>query len=264
MVQIPKSTFALMSKKQRYFIELAYDGTAYHGWQRQPQCTTVQEVLEEGLSKMLRSKMYITGAGRTDTGVHATQMFAHFDYEGEVDTVQLAYRINRWIAKDISVFEIRKVADQAHARFHATHRSYEYRFHLRPDAFKNKSTYILYRIPDIERMQQAADILLEYTDFECFSRTNTDVKTYLCDLSEARFELDGFELVFHITANRFLRNMVRAIVGTLLEVGYGKLEVEDMHRIISSKDRSEAGASAPAQGLYLTKVRYPEEIWKHE
>jgi tRNA pseudouridine38-40 synthase len=113
-------------------------------------------------------------------------------------------------------------------------------------------------------MQKAADILLDYTDFECFSRTNTDVKTYLCDVSEARFELVGFELIFHITANRFLRNMVRAIVGTLLQVGYGKLEVEDMHRIIASKDRGEAGASAPAQGLYLTKVRYPDEIWKNE
>lgn len=253
-----------MQRKQRYFIELAYDGTAYHGWQRQPQCTTVQEVLEEGLSKMLRTKMYITGAGRTDTGVHATQMFAHFDYEGEIDTTQLAYRINRWIAKDISVFEIKKVTDKAHARFHATQRSYEYRFNLRPDAFKNKSAYILYRIPDIDRMGKAAQILLEYKDFECFSRTNTDVKTYLCDVSEARFEQHGYELVFHITANRFLRNMVRAIVGTLLQVGYGKLEVEDVHRIIASKDRGEAGASAPAQGLYLTRVKYPDEIWAHE
>ncbi|SCX87988.1 tRNA pseudouridine38-40 synthase [Nonlabens sp. Hel1_33_55] len=251
-------------QKQRYFIELAYDGTVYHGWQRQPQSISVQEVLEDGLSKMLHTKMYVTGAGRTDAGVHAAQMFAHFDYEDEIDTIQLAYRLNRWIAKDISIFEIKKVTDKAHARFSATHRSYEYRFNLRPDAFKNRSTYVLYRIPDIEHMQQAADILLEYTDFECFSRTNTDVKTYLCDVSEARFEHKDFELIFHITANRFLRNMVRAVVGTLLQVGYGKLEVEDMHRIIASKDRGEAGASAPAQGLYLTRVRYPDEIWINE
>jgi tRNA pseudouridine38-40 synthase len=251
-------------EKQRYFIELAYDGTAYHGWQRQPQSITVQEVLEDGLSKMLRTKMYVTGAGRTDTGVHATQMFAHFDCAEPIDPVQLTYRLNRWFPKDISVFQIRPVTDKAHARFHATHRSYEYRFNLRPDPFKNKSSYILYRIPDIERMQAAADILLEYKDFECFSRTNTDVKTYLCDVTEARFETRGFELIFHITANRFLRNMVRAVVGTLLQVGCGKLEIDDMHRIIASKDRGEAGASAPAQGLYLTRVTYPDEIWKDE
>ncbi|KQC34360.1 pseudouridine synthase [Nonlabens sp. YIK11] len=251
-------------QKQRYFIELAYDGTAYHGWQRQPQSISVQEVLEDGLLKMLRAKTYVTGAGRTDTGVHATQMFAHFDWECELDPIQLTYRLNRWFPKDISVFEIKKVTDKAHARFSATHRSYEYRFHLRPDPFKNRSRYILYRIPDIALMQKAADVLLDYTDFECFSRTNTDVKTYLCDISEARFEQNGFELIFHITANRFLRNMVRAVVGTLLEVGYGKLEVEDMHRILKSKDRGKAGASAPAQGLYLTRVRYPQEIWIDE
>ncbi len=251
-------------QKQRYFIELAYDGTAYHGWQRQPQSISVQEILEDGLTKMLRTRKYVTGAGRTDTGVHATQMFVHFDHDEPIDAVQLTYRLNRWFPKDISVFEIRRVNDDAHARFHATHRSYEYRFNLRPDAFKNKSTYILYRIPDIERMQAAAELLLEYKDFECFSRTNTDVKTYLCDVSEARFEQNDFELIFHITANRFLRNMVRAIVGTLLQIGYGKLEIADMHRIIASKDRNQAGASAQAQGLYLTKVRYPDSIWKDE
>lgn len=251
-------------EKQRYFIELAYDGTAYHGWQRQPQSISVQEVLEEGLSKMLRTKIYVTGAGRTDTGVNASQMFAHFDFADPIDAVQLTYRLNRWFPKDISVFEIRPVIEKAHARFHATHRSYEYRFHLRPDPFKNRSTYILYRHPDITRMQEAAAILLQYSDFECFSRTNTDVKTYLCNISEARFELKGYDLIFHITANRFLRNMVRAVVGTLLDIGYGKLEIEDMHRIIASKDRGEAGASAPAQGLYLTRVIYPNEIWKNE
>jgi tRNA pseudouridine38-40 synthase len=251
-------------EKQRYFIELAYDGTVYHGWQRQPQSISVQQVLEEGLSKILRVKCHVTGAGRTDAGVHATQMFAHFDCAEPVDPVQLTYRLNRWFPKDVSVFQIRPVTDKAHARFHATHRSYEYRFNLRPDPFKNKSSYILYRIPDIERMQAAADILLEYKDFECFSRSNTDVKTYLCQVSEARFELVDFELIFHITANRFLRNMVRAVVGTLLEVGYEKLEIDHMHRIIASKDRSQAGSSVPAQGLYLTRVRYPDEIWKDE
>ncbi|AZQ43721.1 tRNA pseudouridine(38-40) synthase TruA [Nonlabens ponticola] len=251
-------------KKQRYFIEFAYDGTAYHGWQKQPEAITVQQVLEEGLSKILRTPIIVMGAGRTDAGVHATQMFAHFDADIDMDLEQLVYRLNRWLPKDIAIFEIKPVTEKAHARFHATHRSYEYRFNLRPDPFKNRTTYILYRLPDVDRMQQAAEILLDYKDFECFSRSNTDVKTFICDVNEARFEQQGYELVFHITANRFLRNMVRAIVGTLLEIGYGKREVNDMHDIINSKDRNKAGASAPAQGLYLTQVLYPENIWAHE
>jgi tRNA pseudouridine38-40 synthase len=253
-----------MQDKTRYFIEFAYDGTNYHGWQKQPDCITVQEVLEDGLQKMLRSTIAVTGAGRTDAGVHATQMFAHFDYEGDVDLEHLAFRMNRWLPLDISVYQVRKVGEKAHARFHATARSYEYHFNLRSDPFKNKYAFVLYKQPDVELMQAAADRLLGHQDFQCFSRSNTDVKTYLCDVTQARFERDGHGLIFHITANRFLRNMVRAVVGTLLEVGYGKVTTGDVNNIIASKDRSQAGASAPARGLYLTKVAYPKEIWNDE
>lgn len=242
-------------------MELAYDGTNYHGWQRQPQSISVQEVLEDGLHKMLREKIAITGAGRTDAGVHAAYMVAHFVYKGEIDLEHLVYRMNRWLPKDIAVYTVKPVIDKAHARFHAYKRSYEYHFLLRPDPFQIKQAYVLFRKPDFELMQQAANILLEYKDFECFSRSNTDVKTFICDLTEARFEFQEHKVIFHITANRFLRNMVRAVVGTLLDVGYGKKEVEDMHKIIASRDRSKAGSSAPAGGLYLTKIHYPEELF---
>ncbi len=250
-----------MQEKQRYFMELAYDGTNYHGWQRQPQSITVQEVLEDGLNKMLREKVAIQGAGRTDAGVHAACMVAHFVYGGEIDLEHLVYRMNRWLPKDIAVYNVKPVTEKAHARFHATKRSYEYHFLLRPDPFQIQQAYVLFRKPDFELMQQAASILLEYKDFECFSRTNTDVNTFICDLTEAHFEFKEHKIIFHITANRFLRNMVRAIVGTLLDIGYCKKKVEDMHEIIASKNRSNAGASAPAGGLFLTKIHYPEELF---
>ncbi len=257
-------TFVDMQEKQRYFIEFSYDGTAYHGWQKQPQSITVQEVLEDGLQKMLRSEIHVMGAGRTDAGVHATQMFAHFDHEEPIDLEHLTFRLNRWLPLDISVFAVHKVNPKAHARFHATSRSYEYRFHLRSDPFKNKYAYVLYREPDVDLMQQAAQLLIGHKDFQCFSRSNTDVKTYLCHLTQARFERNDFDLIFHISANRFLRNMVRAIVGTLLDVGYGKIQIDDMERILDSKDRNEAGSSAPARGLYLTQVSYPKELFVHD
>ncbi len=264
LAQSASHTFAIMEENQRYFIEFAYDGTAYHGWQKQPEAITIQEVLEDGLQKMLRKEVHVMGAGRTDAGVHAAQMFAHFDFDQPIDLDHLTFRLNRWLPLDISVFKVHPVQAKAHARFHATSRSYEYRFHLRPDPFKNKCTYVLYREPNVALMQQAAQLLIGHQDFQCFSRSNTDVKTYLCDLTEARFEQNGYELIFHVTANRFLRNMVRAIVGTLLEVGYGKLQLDDISRILESKDRNEAGSSAPARGLYLTSVEYPKELFIHE
>ncbi|PQJ32016.1 tRNA pseudouridine(38-40) synthase TruA [Nonlabens arenilitoris] len=250
-----------MLEKRRYFIELAYDGTAYHGWQRQPQSISVQEVLEDGLCKMLRDKIIIQGAGRTDAGVHAAFMVAHFDYAGEIDLEHLVYRLNRWLPGDIAVYEVKPVVENAHARFHAYKRSYEYHFLLRPDPFQVMQAYVLFRKPDFKLMQEAAAILPEYKDFECFSRSNTDVKTYICDLSEAYFEFKEHKVIFHITANRFLRNMVRAVVGTLLDIGYGKKTIDDLRDIIASKKRSNAGASAPAGGLFLTKIHYPEELF---
>jgi tRNA pseudouridine38-40 synthase len=250
-----------MQEKSRYFMELAYDGTNYHGWQRQPQSISVQETLEDGLQKMLRENVKIQGAGRTDAGVHAAYMVAHFDYVGEIDLEHLVYRMNRWIPKDIAVYNIKPVVEHAHARFHAYKRSYEYHFLLRPDPFQVHQAFLLFRKPDFDLMQEAAAILPQYKDFECFSRTNTDVKTFMCDLTEARFEFKEHKVIFHITANRFLRNMVRAVVGTLLDIGYGKKTVEDMHRIIASKDRSEAGSSAPSGGLFLTQIHYPKELF---
>ena len=251
-----------MDFSRRYFIEFAYDGTAYHGWQKQPDAISVQQKLEEGLSLLLRQEILTTGAGRTDAGVHAKQMFAHFDLNHKADLENITYKLNRWLPQDISIFSVFAVDGEDHARFHATSRSYEYHFHLRPDPFYNKSSYILHRRPNVELMQQAAKILLDYSNFKCFSRSKTQVKTYICDVTRAQFEQDGFHLVFHITADRFLRNMVRAIVGTLLEIGYGKKTMADLHKIIKSQDRSAAGASAPAHGLYLTKVDYPENILK--
>lgn len=251
-----------MKEVQRYFIELAYDGTAYHGWQRQPDAVSVQSKVEEGLSLLLRTPIEVVAAGRTDAGVHATQMWVHADIPISISLDNFIFKINRWLPDDISIFRMLKAAPTAHARFDATARSYEYHFHLRPDPFQKNRSYLLYRRPDIDLMQQAAAILLDYKDFECFSRSQSDVRTYLCDITQADFELQGEHLVFHITANRFLRNMVRAIVGTLLDIGYGKIAVDDIHDIIASKNRSNAGASAPAYGLYLTKILYPEGTYE--
>ncbi len=247
-----------MEFTQRYFIELAYDGTNYHGWQRQPQAISVQQLVEEGLQKMLRSTIAITAAGRTDTGVHATQMFAHFNFLPDLNVSHLVYRLNRWLPQSISIYHIFPVAGTAHARFDAVSRSYEYHFQLRPNPFKNNYSYVLYSLPDFNLMNEAAQVLLTYTDFQCFSRVKTDVKTYLCTITEARFEQRDHTVIFHIRANRFLRNMVRAIVGTLLDIGYSKKTIAQLHQIIASKNRDLAGASAPARGLYLTKVEYPQ------
>jgi tRNA pseudouridine38-40 synthase len=251
-----------MELAQRYFIEFAYDGTYYHGWQKQPDAISVQQKLEEGLSLLLRQKILTTGAGRTDAGVHAKQMFAHFDLNKAANLDNIVYRLNRWLPADISVFSIFKVDHEDHARFHALSRSYQYHFHLRPDPFYNKSSYILHRKPDIDIMHKAAKTLLDYTDFKCFSRSKTQVSTYYCDITHVDFEQNDHHLIFHITADRFLRNMVRAIVGTLLDIGYGKKNLDDLDHIIKSQDRSSAGASAPAHGLYLTQVNYPIEILK--
>lgn len=248
-----------MDKTHRFFIEFAYNGTNYHGWQRQPEAITVQQKLEEGLSMLLRDKILLTGAGRTDAGVHAMQMYAHFDWHSSSLMEEIVYRLNRWLPHDISVFDIFEVNPTVHTRFHATARSYEYHFHLRPDPFQYNRSYVLHRMPDFNLMQQAAHALLEYDDFQCFSRSNTDVKTYICDIMRADFEYRQHHVIFHIKANRFLRNMVRAIVGTLLEVGYGKINLDQFHEIIASKKRSNAGASAPAFGLYLSRVHYDQE-----
>lgn len=244
----------------RYFIEISYSGKNYHGWQIQPDAISVQEVLERTLSTLLRSEIKVTGAGRTDTGVHAKQLFAHFNAEEILDVQELIFRLNSFLPKDISVNDLFRVADEAHARFDAVAREYQYVISLKKDPFREDFAYHIHQEPSVTLMNEAAAMLLSYKDFQCFSRSNTDVKTYYCTIQKAAWEQEESQLVFTIVADRFLRNMVRAIVGTLLDVGFEKISRQDFKDIIESKDRTKAGASAPAHGLYLTKVVYPETI----
>ncbi|WP_339814189.1 tRNA pseudouridine(38-40) synthase TruA [Zunongwangia profunda] len=242
----------------RYFIDLAYLGTAYHGWQIQPEAVSVQQVLQEALSKILQQNIEVVGAGRTDAGVHAKQMYAHFDADLNCDEKTLQFKLNSFLPKDISIRQLFKVQSQAHARFDACSRSYEYHIVNFKDPFKIDLAYYLLKQPDIEKMNHAAAMLKDYTNFKCFSKSRTDVKTYNCNITAAFWEQSKDELIFHITADRFLRNMVRAIVGTLLDIGLGKNSVEFLKEILKSEDRSMAGTSGPAHGLYLTRIEYPK------
>ncbi len=244
----------------RYFIHFSYDGTAYHGWQMQPNALTVQQVLQGAVSTLLRQETPLTAAGRTDAGVHARQMYAHFETEKLEDREQLVYRLNSLLPEDIGVREIFPVPDEAHARFSATGRSYEYWVSYQKDPFLRDHALWVKQELDVRAMNEAAELLLEHRDFECFSRSQSDVKTFICDVRRAEWIQEEQKLVFHITADRFLRNMVRAVVGTLLQVGMGKIGKEDVNAIIKSKDRGEAGASVAAKGLYLTRVDYPESL----
>jgi len=248
----------------RYFIQFSYFGKAYHGWQNQPNAITVQEVLEKALSTLLREKMEVVGAGRTDAGVHARQMFAHFDFEPISDMDDLVYRLNAFLPNDVAIQGIYPVSAKAHTRFDAVERTYEYWLVKEKDPFLFDHAHFVKHTLDLDLMNEAAKILLQYTDFECFSKSNTDVKTFNCDVWEAYWKIEGKKWVFTITADRFLRNMVRAVVGTLLDVGMGKMLPEDMRKVIASKDRGEAGVSVPAKGLYLTKVSYPKEIFDEQ
>lgn len=248
-----------MAAKQRYFIALSYDGTNYHGWQIQPNAITVQEVLNKCLSVILREPIETTGCGRTDTGVHARQFFAHFDVGGEsIDHSPSTIRsINAILPKDIAIKNIFPVPAEAHARFDATLRTYEYHIHFNKDPFKNGYSWEIRDKPDIGLMNKAAQIIMEYTDFSCFSKSNTQVKTNICKIIKATWVETETGIFFEISADRFLRNMVRAIVGTLLMVGKQEIGPDMVRGIIESKNRSKAGTSVPACGLYLTEVRYP-------
>lgn len=243
----------------RFFIELSYNGKAYHGWQNQPDAISVQEVLENALSTILKVNISVVGAGRTDAGVHASQLFAHFDVESELPE-NLVFKLNSFLPLDISVKEIFEVTKDAHARFDALSRTYHYRISTHKNVFNFDFAYTLQKELNLERMNKACEILLQYNDFQCFSKVNTDVKTYHCKLMQAKWITQEDELVFMITADRFLRNMVRAIVGTLINIGLGKLELESLHDVIKSKNRSEAGFSVPAHGLYLVQIDYPKHI----
>ena len=244
----------------RYFLQLSYCGTNYHGWQRQPSDLSVQEVVEDRLGTLLGAPLEIVAAGRTDAGVHARVMVAHFDWDPPLKE-DLLYRLNAFLPDDIAVQQLRAVRPDAHARFDATARTYEYRLIQRKDPFEQQWAYYVSQQLDFEAMNAAAAALFEFEDFKTFSRTRTDVKTYICQISRADWKQHDTSWVFTITADRFLRNMVRAVVGTLLLVGKGQISTEDVKTIIKSRDRSRAGASVPAKGLYLTGITYPQELY---
>jgi len=244
----------------RYFIEFSYNGKNYHGWQLQPKAITVQGVLQNALTTILREEISVIGAGRTDSGVHALQMFAHFDTERELSD-DLVRKLNAFLPYDIAVHSICAVKPDAHARFDALKRTYQYHISIEKSPFRYDYSMPLTLPLNVDVMNEAAQILFDYTDFQCFSKTHTDVKTFNCKIYEAHWAVVGGELVFTITADRFLRNMVRAIVGTLINVGLQKLSLTGFEDIIISKSRSKAGASVPACGLFLTQVTYPEEIF---
>lgn len=248
----------------RYFIYLAYDGTNYHGWQIQPNGSSVQEELMKALAILMRHEVEIVGAGRTDAGVHARLMVAHFDSEKEWDTVLLADKLNRLLPPDISVYKVVPVRADAHARFDATYRTYKYYVTNVKNPFGRFYQCRLFGAPlDFERMNEAAHALFDYTDFTSFSKLHTDVKTNNCRIMRAKWERCApEEWVFTIQADRFLRNMVRAIVGTLFEVGRGKLSVDGFRKIIEQKDRCKAGTSAPGNALFLVDIGYPEDLFQ--
>lgn len=241
----------------RYFIKLAYNGTAYHGWQYQPNAASVQEVLNNGLSVILNSEISIMGAGRTDTGVHASQMYAHFDFDLSIDNKQLVHKLNSYLPKDVVIYDVFLVHDEAHARFDATRRTYEYHINTFKNSFLQELSWYFHQQLDLDLMNEAAKLLFNHTDFQSFSKVNTDVNTFDCTIYEAYWKQEDEKVVFTISANRFLRNMVRSIVGTLINVGLKKITVADFNKIIESKNRDKAGFSVPAHGLYLTKIEYP-------
>ena len=241
----------------RYFIEFAYNGTHYHGWQYQPNATSVQETLNKVLSTLLQEKIDIMGAGRTDAGVHAKQMYGHFDTNCILDNAKFIHKVNSFLPKDIVVFDIIPVHNEAHARFDATSRTYNYHISTYKNVFTNDLAWYSSKNLDIIAMNEAAKSLLKFTDFKCFSKTNTDVNTYNCKITEAYWTKENEQLIFTITADRFLRNMVRAIVGTLINIGLHKINLDDFIQIIEYQNRENAGFSVPAHGLFLTNIEYP-------
>lgn len=246
---------------QRYFIKFSYKGTAYHGSQIQPNAISIQEVLEDKLSRMTRSEVKLVAAGRTDAGVHAKEMYAHIDFESFEPDQKFIFRLNGFLPKDIAVQKFLKVESEAHARFDAISRSYEYHITQSKNVFAEDTQYYIKQNLDINAMNTACKVFFEYTDFEAFSKLHSDVYTFNCTIKEAFWEKTGDSLIFKISADRFLRNMVRAIVGTLLKVGKGQLDIQGLRDVIESKSRGKAGESVPAKGLFLTEVSYPDTIF---
>ena len=246
----------------RYFVELRYDGAAYCGWQRQPEMPTVQQTIEQALTKLLRTATEIVGAGRTDTGVNASYYVAHFDSAVEVDCTQLLYKLNMMLPKDIAIFSITPVSPTAHARFGATEREYTYFISQTKNPFRRYSAWLYYVPLDVEAMNEAASKLMNYSDFTSFAKLNSNNKTNICRIMDAKWsvEADGV-LRFTIRADRFLRNMVCSIVGTLVDVGRGRYTVDEFCKIIEAQDLRLSSAGAPAQGLFLSDVVYNEETF---
>jgi len=246
----------------RYFIEFSYDGSLYHGFQKQLNAITVQEIMENAISTILRERVDIISAGRTDTGVHAINMFAHFDYDiiSKIEESNLCYLLNRLLPADIAIKAIHKVKPDSHSRFDAISRTYEYYITDTKNPFNHRYRYYLSDKLDYNAMNKASKILYEYEDFKCFSKSNTDVKTYNCNITNANWVKSDEDWKFTITSNRFLRNMVRSIVGTLIEIGKGK-SIKELNKIIQSKDRRNAGYSVPAEGLFLKEIKYDKKIF---
>ena len=240
----------------RYFIKLAYNGTHYHGWQYQPNASSVQETMNKAVSTLLNTEINLMGAGRTDTGVHAKEMYAHFDFDKVFEVANLVHKLNSFLPKDITVYDIIPVLNEAHTRFDALKRTYEYHINTFKDPFLQEQSWYFHQSLDVNLMNEAAQLLFNHTDFQCFSKVNTDVNTFDCTIFEAFWKQENDKLIFTISANRFLRNMVRAIVGTLVNIGLHKITLTDFENIIKSKNRDKAGFSVPAHGLYLTKIEY--------
>lgn len=242
----------------RYFIEIAYNGTNYHGWQVQPNATTVQEIINDAISTILQETISVVGCGRTDTGVHASNFYAHFDTENEIKSVdEFAYRLNKFLPKDITCFKCIIVENDQHTRFDAISRTYRYYIHQNKNPFKLDSSFLFQRELDLDKMNKAAALLKNYDDFTSFAKLHGDNKTNICELFYAHWTKIEDGLIFEIKANRFLRNMVRSIVGTLLDVGQNKISIKEFTDIIELKNRSEAGVSVPGKGLFLAKIEYP-------
>lgn len=245
----------------RYFFEINYSGANYHGWQNQANAIGVQQIVEEVMTKIFRQKVAIVGSGRTDTGVHCVQQFFHTELEREFDHQKWIQKLNSFLPKDIAIRSVRAVRADAHARYNAVERSYEYKITREKNPLLVGYAFHYFRELNVPTMNKAAALLLGAHDFECFSKVKTDVNHFICDIKKAHWNQNGELLVFSITANRFLRGMVRAIVGTLLDVGTAKITVSEFRDIVKSKDRKRAGMNVPPEGLYLTRVIYPAGIF---
>lgn len=242
----------------RYFIKLSYKGTPFNGWQIQPNASTVQGEIEDALSKILRTQVGITGCGRTDSGVHASEFFAHFDAENTIDEAQVQFKLNCMLPREIAIHDIYEVPEELHARFSAVSRTYYYYINQQKDAFRFQESWFMHSNLNIEEMNKACEVLLGRHDFTSFSKLHTQTKTNFCTITEAFWEEEEKGLKFTVAADRFLHNMVRAIVGTTVEVGKGKLTVEGFKNVIEAQNRQKAGASVPAEGLFLARIIYPD------